>query len=250
MVKITKKKFLKLYTAIPNRFIDNYYKFYDMCQNELFGIPMEDVLDFLEITERKEFYDRFRKRYKINEDYEIDKLSIRKTQNIKQTIYYITFDTFERICMMSKSKKANLVRDYFIVLRKFIDYYKDSFNNMIIDDIISGKGKYIYIILVNKYKNIFKLGQTEDIRKRLKGYITGKDSHPDIKFIMRINNAKIIESCAKANFKFFEFKKNQEIYKVDINTIKGIIKNCVELQKEKDYIDKQNNKSAYIIFDD
>ena len=249
MKKISLREFLKLYTAIPNKFIDNYYKFYDMCNDDIFGIELEDVLDFLDITERKEFYDRFRKRYQLNEDYITEKLSIKKIKDVKQIIYYISFDTFEKICMMSKSKRANNVRDYFITLRKFIDYYKNNFNNMIMDDILSGKDKYMYIILVNKNKNIFKIGHTDDIRKRLKTYMTGKDIHPDIKFIMRIDNAKLVESCTKTNLKFFEYKKNHEIYKIDINTIKKIIKNCVDLREKYNYIDNQPNKYAYILFD-
>ncbi len=34
--------------------------------------------------------------------------------------------------MISKSEKANSVRDYFIILRKFINYYKDHISEMIL----------------------------------------------------------------------------------------------------------------------
>ena len=46
----------------------------------------------------------------------------------------------------------------------------------------------MYIIQVNKNKNIQKLGRTIDIRKRLYSYARGKEKHTDIKFIMIVDN--------------------------------------------------------------
>jgi phage anti-repressor protein len=53
-------------------------------------------------------------------------------KGVRSAIYYISLDTFEKICMVSKSEKANSVRDYFIILRKFINYYKDHISEMIL----------------------------------------------------------------------------------------------------------------------
>lgn len=55
----------------------------------------------------------------------------------------------------------------------------------------------IYIILANKNKNIFKIGQTNNIHKRLQNYASRKDVHPDIKFIMLVDNRKEVERCVK-----------------------------------------------------
>ena len=119
--------------------------------------------------------------------------------------------------MMSHSEKANSVRDYFIKLREFINYYKSNFSNMIINKSLEYPDGSIYIILTNKNKNIFKLGHSKDIRKRLKTYATGKDNHPDIKFIMLVENRKDVENCVKRLSQKYQFKKNQEIYKIDID---------------------------------
>ena len=40
---ITLKDFLKKYTAISNKFIDEYYSFYEQSENNKFGIPLEKV---------------------------------------------------------------------------------------------------------------------------------------------------------------------------------------------------------------
>lgn len=81
--------------------------------------------------------------------------------------------------MATKPEVGDSIRSYFITLRKFITYYKNNIHNMI----VNGKCN-MYILLVNKDRNIYKIGQTCNIRSRLSTYSTGKELHPDIKFII------------------------------------------------------------------
>src|SRR5690349_16729423 len=103
--------FLKTYTAISHAFIDEYFTFYKACEIEHFGIKLEDVLDYLELKTRKKFYDRFREKYNVGIDYVIRRFNTKSEKSEKNAEYYISFDTFEKICMRSKSKKADAVRD-------------------------------------------------------------------------------------------------------------------------------------------
>ena len=193
--------------------------------------------------------ERFLIRYKINIDY-IKKLKNKKKEKGDKINYYmINLDTFDKICMMSKSQKANSVRDYFITLRKFIQYYREHISDMIINGIIQHKFDYIYILLVNKDKNIFKIGKTEDIKKRLRLYHNGKDKHPDIQFILLVKNKDFIESCAKNLMMKYQFKKNQEIYKVDISLIKEFIIDCAKLSIKHDITLDDKKIDSYIIFE-
>ena len=48
MKNISLKEFLKTYTAISNDFIDEYYKFYELCENTTFGINIELVIKYLD----------------------------------------------------------------------------------------------------------------------------------------------------------------------------------------------------------
>ena len=73
--------------------------------------------------------------------------------------------------MASRSERGNQVRDYFILLRKFINYYREHFSNKI--NSLIKNNKFVYILLVNKDKDIFKLGRTGNIKKRLQNYATG-----------------------------------------------------------------------------
>lgn len=47
--KISLKQFLIRYTSIPINFIEKHLEFYDMCDNNIFGIDLEDVIKYLGI---------------------------------------------------------------------------------------------------------------------------------------------------------------------------------------------------------
>jgi hypothetical protein len=109
--------------------------------------------------------------------------------------------------------------------------------------------KKLYIILVNKDKNIFKFGRTGDIRSRLRNYANGTDSHPDIKFIMLVKDNEFVENCVKGLIKDYQYKDRQEIYKIDIELIKKHTINCASLSIIDDKL-LNKNMDSYIIFND
>jgi predicted SpoU family rRNA methylase len=47
------KDFLKTYTAVSSKFIDEYYKFYEMCENTIFGINVENIIEYLKNTKKR-----------------------------------------------------------------------------------------------------------------------------------------------------------------------------------------------------
>ena len=251
--KLSMVDFLKTYTAIPVKFINSYYEFYKMCETRKHGINIDDVIKYLDLKSRRMFVETLKKSYTINLDYVILKINnVKSMKNVNTVYYYITFDCFERICMMSRSEKGNEVRDYFIVLRKFINYYREHFAKKINSLVKSGKG--IYILLVNKNKNILKIGRTKNMRKRLNAYFTGKDTHPDIKFIMYIEDPVKVEKCVKDFAKIKKAKGNKELYKTSVDTMRKLIFNCADFDMTmKDIVNINDNYKKYdpyIIFDD
>ena len=111
--------------------------------------------------------------------------------------------------------------------------------------------KYIYILLVNKNKEIFKIGRTGNIRKRLQAYATGKDKHPDIKYILIVNDDKKVENCAKLFLKAKQFKANKELYQENLQLIKDILGNCADMDKKiVDSINNDKKYDTYVVFDD
>ena len=62
-------EYLKMYTAIPIRFINKYYEFYKKCYRNKHGIPIEDVIKYLGISKEKKFMERLRENYKEQLDF-------------------------------------------------------------------------------------------------------------------------------------------------------------------------------------
>ncbi len=71
MSKITLKEFLKKFTAVPEKFINEYYKFYELCIDNKFGIPLENVIEYLAVLSQEKMETRIREIYKLNTDYVI-----------------------------------------------------------------------------------------------------------------------------------------------------------------------------------
>ena len=68
---ITLKDFLKKYTAISNKFIDEYYSFYEQTETNKFSIKVEDVMKYLNIHNKRRFEERLRTNFILRKDYEI-----------------------------------------------------------------------------------------------------------------------------------------------------------------------------------
>ncbi len=228
---ITLKEFLTKFTSIPIRFIDEYMEFHDMGEKSAFGINLESVIKFLRVQKKDRFYENFRNKFKEYIDYTTINVGGKRTKDVKAVEYYISFDVFERICLDTHTEKGDEVRDYFRSLGKFINYYKQNISDMILENVASGKFEYMYILLVNKGKNIFKPGRTEEFRKRMNGYATGKDVHPDIKFIMLVKDAKLVEKCYGIFLEKYRYKGRKELYKVDIDVIRTAIVGCAETDR-------------------
>lgn len=160
----------------------------------------------------------------------------------------LSFETFEKICLVSTTKKGVEFRDYFVMLRKFIDYYKQHITDKILE--LTKTNKYIYILTVNKKTDILKLGRTGNMRKRLQAYSTGKEKHPYIKYIMIVEDDKRVEQCAKLFAKAYQYKGNKELYKMHNDALKSIAFDCAKL--DKSVIDRMKNPNldTYIVYDD
>ena len=71
IMTLSLKRILKKYIL---QFVDSYYRFYEMCETEKFGINASDVIKYLGLTPHKKFYKRLRIDYEINKDYIIKRI--------------------------------------------------------------------------------------------------------------------------------------------------------------------------------
>jgi superfamily II DNA or RNA helicase len=117
---ISLKDFLKKNTTLSKIFIDEYYKFYEQCENNKFGIKIEDVMKYLEIKNQDKFEERLRKKFILNLDYIIIKYNHKSMKNQKDVQYMLSFEGFEKFCMASNTKKGKAFRDNVIMIHRLL----------------------------------------------------------------------------------------------------------------------------------
>jgi len=248
------RKYLKKITAIPNDFIDEMFDLYNEKTTQVdFVVDLYNIAKWLDVS-RKELVRTLIRTYKKNIDYISHTINMHRTSggnNNKQ--YLVTPDCFKRICMLSKSKKADLVRTYFIELESIIIKYRTQLIDGLQNDIdkiekastIEPKVGYIYVIRASdKMDNIYKLGRSKDLKSRLSTYQTGKLENIDVEFVYKTDNLIEVENCVKALVRTRKLKKYKEIYNIDLSILKSLIEDCSRLSIKAVYKGKKNNNTG------
>ena len=263
-MKIT--TFLKKYSTIDDKFIDDFYTFYDEGMYEFdFTIKLDLVALWLNVR-KDHLKNLLLSNFIINRDYIEKKETNKKGKGNNNTIHVLlTFNCSKLLCMISKSEKASLIRNYYIDLEKLIITYKDNIvndlnnqlgiqtnNKKIIEN--NNKEGLIYILKVDD--ETYKLGNSNDIKKRMKQYNVGRINELPIVFVFKSNNIISIENCIKKNLSEYRVKKhkNNELFKIDNEFIKKTIiycnsSNSIKIKENKKLYNLNDNKNWLIIID-
>jgi len=257
------KSFLVKYTTINSKFIEDFHnivkedyfeKYYD------FLIDSEILRKWLKISIKQDFVNTIKNSYKINVDYKLEKIKkLEGSGGHNKEIITLTPEATKKICLMTKSKVGNDVRQYFIDLE--LAFYK--FKNHIIESLNkkieqlennmkpkipasghSTKGLiYVFRALNTMNATLYKIGRTVNSKKRFNSHNSPLANDLEIIMTYEADNIEQLESCIKAMMKKAQYRKYKEIYEVDIDIIKNVIKDCdVKLKEINDMIDKKNKK--------
>ena len=110
---------------IDNEFIKKYCTFYEICEKTKYGIDVDLVIKYFGYRDIKKFYERLRENYKINIDYITNRISNPGSKSAKRVQYLLSFDCFEKICMLSRTEKGDFVRNNYINMRKIMMDYQN-----------------------------------------------------------------------------------------------------------------------------
>ena len=110
------------YIVFIEDFFDNMKDYcFDYKKNKDCCIEASKVIKYLNIKYPRQFNERLRTKYKINKDYIIKRKKEKLMKGEQDTFYYLSFDGFEKVCMTSRSKKGNSIREYFSSLKSLIE---------------------------------------------------------------------------------------------------------------------------------
>ena len=161
--------------------------------------------------------------------------------------------------MRSSSKKADEVRTYFIELDNFVTQYTKRIIEGLVKNLnivekkqrSDGSG-WIYIFRVKG--NIMKLGQTQDLIKRLQAYNTGRLDDIELLATYETEYRKKAEDCVKTFVKAKRYRKRRELYEVDEDIIQRVMGMCTKIGDTKLSNNEQwkakENGLYYMIFVD
>ena len=257
-MKVT--EFLKSHSLISSDFIDDFYGFYDEGQNEYdYVVDLEKLANWLEV--KKENLKRLLEdNFEEDEDYIIEKKETgigkgKGQNNRKKTL--LTYTCSKLLCMMSKTKKADIIRRFYVELEKLIISYKESIVNDLHNRLgikventnIIKKNKeqgLIYVLKLDDTKinsnNVefeSKIGKTMDIKNRMGQYKVGRINDLPIVYVYLTNDVIDLERCIKDCLKRKQIVNGTETYKISLEEVKDTIKYC---NKMKSQLIKQNKK--------
>ena len=262
------ESFLISNSDISKEFINDFFgfqkkKLYE--EYKPFTIDLEDVAYWLEST-KSHLKETLNSNYSDNLDYIVTKdplLAVRRHLSKKgghnKKVVLLTPDCFKMLCMRSRTKKADKVREYYIEIEKLIDKYKDVIieeNNKKIkileNDLRKEKqpaGNICYIFEETDELNIkyYRLGQTENLAKRMASHNSSSVHKKVVAFKIKTNNILHYEACLRGSMYNFRYKNNKDYYKIPLDKIKYAIKNCGEVVKKLQNNIDGGTKKNYII---
>jgi phage anti-repressor protein len=227
--------FLKKYSSISTKFIDDFFSLYTINSDDDLIINFDNLVNWLQMRKdnlKKTLIDSYIK----NVDYKITKIKSNTAGKPKEEIL-ITSSCCKRLCMMSKTKKAEEVRTYFIEIEKLMNKYK----NYIIDaldkkvgilennqkPIPNNKSGIIYVLKTDHdIVNLYKLGKTKKFKERIRTHNSSHIDNVDIVHIYETNYIDEVEKCLKNVLLTKQYRKRKEFYQIDLNVLKELIQSC------------------------
>jgi phage anti-repressor protein len=259
--KLSLQDYLKKYSSINNKFIDDFFSLYDVkTSNDDFVINLENVAKLLN-CKKFTLNDTIKNTYQINIDYKISKSINQKSTGRPRKEVMITPNCFKRLCMMSRTEKAEEVRSYFIALEDHINKYK----GYIIEGLNKKVAKYetelkpqeiqnesgsIYVLKTTEsIEGVYKLGKAKNFKQRLQTHQTSHPEKLDIAYVYETDMIDQVESCLKNLLKTKGYRKRKEFYEIDIDILKTLIKmcECMTLSVRKKTKDIKNEECKYIL---
>jgi phage anti-repressor protein len=259
------KNFLKKYSSIDNFFLDEFLGFYNIhTKNTEFVVNLENVAKWLN-TNKNMLKTTLQNSYILNKHYILKEGKTHPHGGRVNIDIFITTRTFKKLCILTKTKKGEQVRDYFLDLEDLISEYKSYIINGLeekikkyetnLKKIPNIKKGFIYVFNVSKNKEdeLYKVGRTNNLYKRMNTYNTGVADNIELLFVYEVEDIKSVETCIKIFLKKYKYRTSKEVYQINLGMIKNIILQCnkAQLISENKLSNQKisDNKELYVILD-
>lgn len=90
---------------------------------------------------------------------------------------------------------------------------------------------------------MYKLGNTDNMKKRLRTYNTGNANNIEPLFVIKVDNVKMVEGCIKNIASEYQYRKNKEVYNMDFIFLQKLCIKCKNFidQLTKEFVKNKND---------
>lgn len=254
--------YMKKFTTIDPKFIDDFFSLYDQeTSDNDFVIDLDIVIKWLGM-EKFNFKKTLKSSYIKDVDYEIIKVKSNGRGGQNRETILLTPSCFKKICQLTKTKKGDEIRDYFLEvedsLKRYYLYIIDGMKTKIQKlehnqkPKIYPKRAVIYVFQTPDKTDVYKIGKTTSLKNRLRSHQTPLADDINILFYFEVDDVDTVESCVKVLLKRFNYRNNRELLEVDPQIIKDTIKTCGKTVKKiikMNSVNKNKKQKYYIYFD-
>jgi len=254
---VSATNYLKKYSTINSKFIDDFFGLheYKIDLTQIY-INFDLVCKWLK-SRRDHLKTTLTKSYIKNVDYTIQKG--KSTGGRPLEIINLSFDCFRRLCMLSRTKKAEEVRSYFIDIEKHVNKYKDYIIEALNKKVnildhnqkpkINVQSGVFYVLKTDLgIEDVYKIGKSKKFKQRL---ATHNSSHVDdvkVVLVYEADDIDGVERCLKAVLKGFQYKKRKEFYEITIDKLKVLLEDCDKITLKAKYMKNDKIKGGYYLY--
>lgn len=91
----------------------------------------------------------------------------------------------------------------------------------------AARAGYIYVLRASERADgIVKIGKARDLQRRMGQHNASRADDVEVLFTFRTDDIDAVESCVKAWMKDKRYRRHKEIYRADLDMVKGIVAGC------------------------
>ena len=251
--------YLKKTSSISSAFIDDFFSLYDKNTTVTDFVIDLDVISKWLSSKKYHLKDTLKTTYMLDVDYIVK--NEKSTGGRPNEKVLLTSDCFKRLCMLSRTEKAEDVRSYFLDLEKHIDKYK----NYIMEGLTRKVEMYekelkpqpkapekglIYVLKMNNVTDdIYRIGKTTNFKNRISVHQTSNPIKIETVFMYETDMINEVEKCLRMMLEGTNYRKNKDFYEIDLNIIKQLIEECecMKLNVKLNGKNIKNEKCRYFI---
>lgn len=242
--------FLKTHSSVSNAFIDDFFGQYNINEPEGYSIDLEVIAKWFK-SRKEAILKTLKESYIKNQDYKVVSRRVNGTGRPRAKVM-LTPRCFKRLAMQSRTKKSAQIREFYLdiedVLKRYFIYIVNGLREKQVALLNNQKPKVnpqkgiIYILQAADGVGHYKLGRSDNLKKRLNAYNGDKLDDVQPLFLLETDNLQQVEECVKTFVREYQYRKYKEIYEIDLDMLKEMVHDCAAFA-ENVHVKKQFKRS-------